>query len=103
MVFENKRGYMYFMSNQNNTVLYIGVTSNIVKRVYQHKNKAFKGFTAKYNCDKLVYYEIFDRIEDAIAREKQLKGGSRKRKNELVEGFNHNWKDLSEGWLFYFD
>ena len=90
------------MSNKNHTVLYIGITNNLVKRVYQHKNKAYKGFTARYNCDKLVYFEVFDRIEDAIAREKQLKAGNRKHKNKLVDGFNSEWKDLSEGWLFYF-
>jgi len=93
---------VYFMSNKNNTVLYIGVTSNLVKRVYQHKTKAFKGFTSKYNVDKLVYFEVFDDINKAIAREKQLKKGNRKRKNELVNATNPEWKDLSDGWLFSF-
>ncbi|MFK5891121.1 MAG: GIY-YIG nuclease family protein [Flavobacteriaceae bacterium] len=91
---------VYFMSNKNNTVLYIGVTSNLIKRVYQHKTKAYKGFTEKYNCDKLVYFEVFSDINEAIAREKQLKKGSRKNKNTLVNNDNPSWKDLSEGWVF---
>ena len=93
---------VYFMTNINNNVLYIGVTSNLKKRVYQHKIKAFKGFTEKYNCDKLVYFEVFIDINQAIIREKQLKKGNRKRKNELVDTMNPNWLDLSEGWLFNF-
>jgi putative endonuclease len=88
------------MSNINNNVLYIGVTSNLEKRVYQHKIKAFKGFTEKYNCNKLVYFEVYTDIKMAIAREKQLKKGNRKRKNDLVNYINPNWDDLSEGWLF---
>ena len=103
MKFGPRKGYVYFMSNSNNTVLYIGVTSNLVKRVYQHKSKAFKGFTSKYNCDKLVYYETYDSIEVAIAREKQLKSGNRNRKVKLIVEMNPEWNDLSEGWLFYFE
>tara|TARA_Y100000815_G_C12919302_1_gene341039 strand:- start:22 stop:237 length:216 start_codon:yes stop_codon:yes gene_type:complete len=61
------------MANKNNTTIYVGVTSNLVKRVYEHKTKAFKGFTTKYNCDKLVYFEGYDSIEEAIIREKQIK------------------------------
>jgi putative endonuclease len=91
------------MSNKNNTVIYIGVTSNLVKRVYQHKTKFYKGFTARYNCDKLVFYEDFIRVEQAISREKQLKSGNRKRKESLIANMNPNWDDLSEGWLFFFD
>ena len=91
---------VYFMSNKTNSVLYIGVTSNLEKRVYQHKIKAYKGFTEKYNCDKLVYFEVFSDIRQAISREKQLKKGNRKRKNDLVKKLNPEWKDLSEGWLF---
>lgn len=91
---------VYFMTNKNNTVLYIGVTSKLVKRVFQHKTKAFKGFTAKYNCDKLVYFEVYSDINEAIAREKQLKKGNRKRKNDLINRENPNWNDLSEGWVF---
>lgn len=88
------------MANKNNTVIYIGVTSNLIKRVYQHKTGAHKGFTYKYNCDKLVYFEEFATIEDAIAREKQLKSGNRKRKEELISKVNPNWEDISEGWVF---
>ena len=91
------------MTNKNNTVIYIGVTSNLLKRVYQHKTKKFKGFTQKYNCDKLVYFEEFTCINQAISREKQLKAGNRNQKEDLVNSENPEWKDLSDGWLFYFD
>ncbi|GGZ75800.1 GIY-YIG nuclease family protein [Algibacter mikhailovii] len=97
------KSYLYFMTNKNNTVIYIGVTSDLVKRVYQHKTKTYKGFTAKYNCDKLIYFEEFSDINRAIAREKQLKSGNRKRKEDLINSNNPDWSDLSEGWLFYFD
>lgn len=97
------KSYVYFMSNKNNTTIYVGVSSNLIKRVYQHKNKTFKGFTSKYNCDKLVYFEEYDSIEDAIIREKQIKKGNRKRKEDLINKENPEWNDLSEGWLFYFD
>ncbi|MGS2741856.1 GIY-YIG nuclease family protein [Sinomicrobium sp. M5D2P17] len=95
-----QKSYVYFMTNQRNTVLYVGVTSNLIKRVYQHKIKAYKGFTSKYNCDKLVYFEEFLDIIEAIAREKQLKKGTRKRKETLINEINPEWKDLSEGWIF---
>ncbi len=91
------------MSNKNNSVIYIGITSDLIKRVYQHKTKEYKGFTAKYNCDKLVYFEEFTDINQAIAREKQLKAGNRKRKEDLIHTRNPEWSDLSDGWLFYFD
>lgn len=97
------KSYVYFMSNKNNTTIYVGVSSNLIKRVYQHKNETFKGFTSKYNCDKLVYFEEYDSIEDAIIREKQIKKGNRKRKEDLINKENPEWNDLSEGWLFYFD
>ena len=90
------------MSNKNNTVIYIGVTSDLVKRVYQHKTKFYKGFTARYNCNKLVFYEEFISVEQAISREKQLKSGNRKRKESLITNMNPNWYDLAEGWLFFF-
>ena len=90
------------MSNKNNTVIYIGVTSDLLKRVYQHKGKAFKGFTSNYNCDKLVYFEEFLDINQAIVREKQLKSGNRMRKENLIKLKNPDWEDLSEGWLFQF-
>lgn len=91
------------MSNSNHTVIYIGVTSDLTKRVYEHKSKKYQDFTSKYNCTQLVYYEEFSRIEDAIIREKQLKAGNRKRKEALIQENNPDWKDLSNGWLFYFD
>ncbi|EDP94635.1 GIY-YIG nuclease family protein [Kordia algicida OT-1] len=98
-----KKPFVYFLTNKNNTVIYIGVTSNLMKRIYQHKTKSYKGFTSKYNCDKLVYFEEFQSINEAIIREKQLKSGNRKRKEELINKENPEWNDLSEGWLFYFD
>ena len=91
------------MTNKNNTVIYIGVTSNLLKRVYQHKTKAYKGFTYKYNCDKLIYFEEFNDINHAISREKQLKAGNRKKKEDLINSLNPEWKDLSDGWLFNID
>jgi len=77
-----------------NTVLYTGITGNLIKRAYEHKQKLVQGFTKKYNINKLVYYEIFDDPENAIAREKQIKAGSRKRKIALIESKNPEWKDL---------
>jgi len=97
-----KKSYIYFMTNKNNTAIYIGVTSVLLKRVYQHKTKMFKGFTSKYNCDKLVYFEEFEDISFAILREKQLKSGNRKHKEDLINLENPTWLDLSEDWLFHF-
>lgn len=84
------------MSNWNNEVFYIGVTNNIVRRVYEHKEKLVDGFTKKYNVNKLVYVESCEDVNDAIAREKQLKGGSRQKKINLVASYNPDWKDLSD-------
>ncbi|QFZ54418.1 GIY-YIG nuclease family protein [Oceanihabitans sp. IOP_32] len=98
-----QKSYVYFLTNKNNSVVYIGVTSNLLKRVYEHKAKIRKGFTHRYNCDKLVYYEEFNDIKQAISREKILKSGNRKRKEDLINVQNPNWDDLSDGWLFYFD
>ncbi|SDM38323.1 GIY-YIG nuclease family protein [Kriegella aquimaris] len=95
-----KKSFVYLITNKNNTVIYCGVTSNLVKRVYQHKTKYYKGFTARYNCGKLVYFEEYNSIVQAIAREKQLKAGNRKRKELLIQSINPHWKDLSEGWVF---
>jgi len=89
-----QNSYVYILSNKNDNVLYIGVTSNIVKRVYEHKNKLVEGFTEKYNIEKLVYYEIFDDIELAIEREKQLKNWHKDWKRNLITSFNEEWKDL---------
>ena len=88
-------GTVYIMTNNNNKVLYTGVTSNLVKRVYEHRNHAIPGsFTDKYNCTKLVWYQGFGRIEEAITEEKRLKGGSRQQKIDLINSSNHDWKDL---------
>ena len=85
---------VYIITNSRNTVLYTGVTNNIIARVYHHKNKSVSSFSKKYNLDKLVYYEIFQDINDAIKREKQIKAGSRKKKIELINKNNPEWKDL---------
>ncbi|MFC2094155.1 GIY-YIG nuclease family protein [Bacteroidota bacterium] len=90
----NKQYFVYIMTNKNNTVLYTGMTNNLIRRVYEHKEKLLDGFTKKYNCTKLVYYEFFNDPYNAIAREKQIKAGSRKKKIELINSMNPNWKDL---------
>ena len=90
----NKHYYVYILFNKRNGTLYIGITNNLVKRVWQHKNKLADSFTKKYGVDKLGYYEVCDDINNAIAREKQLKGGNRKNKLELIELNNPNWHDL---------
>ncbi len=90
----NKQYYVYIMTNNNNSVLYTGMTNNLIRRVYEHKEKIIDGFTKKYNCTKLVYYEIFNDPYNAIAREKQIKAGSRKKKIDLINSMNPNWKDL---------
>ena len=85
------------MTNQTNTTLYVGVTSDLPVRVQQHKtNKYPRSFTARYRCYKLVYYEPFHSIEEALSRERQLKAGNRKRKEDLINGMNSEWKDLYE-------
>ena len=94
----DKAFYVYIMTNKGNTVLYTGVTNDLERGVYQHKNKLIEGFTGKYNITKLVYYEEFDDSYNAISREKQIKAGSRNKKIELIEAVNGEWKDLSEGW-----
>jgi len=85
---------VYIITNTRNTVLYTGVTGNLTGRIYYHRNKSVSSFSSKYNLEKLVYYEIFEDINQAIAREKQIKGGSRKKKIELINKFNPKWKDL---------
>ena len=88
-------GCVYIMTNKMHTVLYTGVTSDLIGRVWKHKNKFYpKSFTAKYNCDKLVYYFLYPRIEEAIAFEKAIKGGNRKNKIQLVNSMNPEWVDL---------
>ncbi|MHB8139227.1 MAG: GIY-YIG nuclease family protein [Smithellaceae bacterium] len=93
----NKQFYVYIMTNKNNTVLYTGVTSDLNKRVYEHKNKLMEGFTKRYNIDKLVFYEVYDDINNAITREKQMKSGTRAKKIKLIEEMNSGWKDLFNG------
>jgi putative endonuclease len=85
---------VYFLANCINVALYIGVTNDLVRRVYEHKQKLVKGFTSKYDIHKLVYYEVFSDPENAISWEKKLKDSSRARKNRLVESFNPKWIDL---------
>ncbi|MBV5330537.1 MAG: GIY-YIG nuclease family protein [Chlorobium sp.] len=91
-----KQGFVYILTNTYNKVLYTGVTSDLKRRIYEHRNKLANGFTKKYNCTKLVYYEITEEIETAIEREKQIKAGSREKKLALIKGFNPAWTDLYE-------
>ena len=92
-----KHYYIYISTNKRNTVLYVGVTSKLSERIQQHKEKQDKkSFTAKYNIDKLVYYEEYSDVKIAIVREKQIKAGSRKKKIELIENINPEWKDLTK-------
>jgi putative endonuclease len=89
---------VYIITNKAKTVFYIGVTSDLQIRVLQHKKKEYIGFSAKFNCDKLVYFEQYQWIQDAIAREKQLKAGSRQKKIDLIVDSYPSWNDLSDGW-----
>ena len=90
-----KQYYVYILTNWNNKVMYVGVTNNLARRVYEHKNKLVDGFTNKYNINKLVYYEQTTDVNSAIAREKQIKGWHREKKDALVLAINPAWKDLS--------
>ena len=95
-----KGGLVYILTNKNNTVLYTGVSSELIRRILEHKTKQFpKSFTAKYNLDKLVYFENFHSIEEAIAREKQLKASNRLTKEKLINSINPEWIDLYDGLL----
>ena len=87
--------FIYILTNKNNNVMYIGVTNDLQRRLYEHKNELMDGFTKKYHVHKLVYYESYSEIKDAISREKSLKGLLRRKKNELVETLNPTWDDLS--------
>ena len=87
---------MYILTNRRHTVLYISVTGDLKRRVYQHREKVLPGFTRRYNISKLVYYECAEDASAAIAREKQIKAGSRRKKIELVSGFNSEWRELYE-------
>jgi putative endonuclease len=90
----SKQYYVYIMTNKRNTVVYVGVTSDLIRRVYEHKEKLANGFTKKYNIAKLVYYEVFEDVENAILREKQIKAGSRQKKVQLINSMNKEWCDL---------
>ena len=92
----DKRYYVYILTNRNNHVLYTGVTNNLARRIFEHKNGAGDTFTSKYNLHKLVYFEETNNVESAILREKQIKKGSRRKKLELIEGINPDWNDLME-------
>jgi len=94
-----KQSYVYILSSKKNGTLYIGVTSDLIKRVWEHKNNVVEGFTKKYSVHNLVYFEIYEDIEQAIKREKQLKRWNRKWKLELIEKSNPDWVDLYEGIL----
>lgn len=92
-----KKGYTYITTNRNHTVLYTGATSTLKDRIDRHRNKKYKNsFSARYNTDKLVWYQEFEWIGDALAREKQIKAGSRKKKIDLINAMNPEWKDLYE-------
>ena len=91
-------GFTYILTNGAHTVLYVGVTSNLVRRIEEHKRSAVPGFTAKYNVRKLVYYERYERIEDAIVREKQIKGKTRGKKAALITALNPRWNEITCKW-----
>ena len=93
-VTSSKQGYVYILFNKRNGILYTGVTSDLVKRVYEHKNRLQQGFTSKHQVDKLGYFEESDSITSAIEREKRIKGSSRRKKLDLIESINPGWKDL---------
>ncbi|MCB9981619.1 MAG: GIY-YIG nuclease family protein [Rhodospirillales bacterium] len=91
-----KQPAIYIVANRKNGTIYTGVTSDLVARIYQHKNETLEGFSTKHDCKKLVYYELFTEMEAAILREKQIKGSSRKKKIQLIEAMNPDWFDLYE-------
>ena len=91
--------YVYMMTNRHRKVLYAGMTNDLTRRVYEHQNHLIPGFTAKYNVDMLVYFEQTGDVNAAIAREKQIKGWSRAKKNVLVESMNPDWADLAKDWV----
>lgn len=93
---KNHNYYVYILSNWNNKVIYVGMTNNLERRIYEHKSKLIEGFTKKYNLTKLVYYELTEDVNSAISREKEIKKWRREKKNNLIESLNPNWDDLSE-------
>ena len=94
--FKTMAYYVYMLTNQRRTVLYTGITSDLIKRTIQHKEKEYPGFTQWYNADRLVYYESHEMVEEAIKREKEIKRWLRRKKVALIDGFNPEWKDLFE-------
>ena len=90
----NKHYFVYIMTNRHNKVLYTGITTDLKRRVYEHREKLISGFTKKYNLSKLVFYEIYQDPENAILREKQIKAGSRQKKIDLINAINGEWLDL---------
>lgn len=94
-----KRYCVYILTNKSNRVMYIGVTNDLARRLFEHKNDCTDGFTKRYHVHKLVYYETTSDVMSALEREKELKGWKREKKNALVETMNPEWKDLSEGWF----
>ncbi len=93
---QDRQSFIYILTNKHNRVLYTGVTSDLKKRIWEHREKLVDGFTKRYNVTKLVYYEVFADIRDAIAREKQIKAGSRQQKIGLIAGMNPEWRDLCD-------
>ena len=96
---KQKRFYVYIITNKNNTTFYIGVTNDLMRRMWEHKNELIEGFSKKYKLKKLVYYEEYEKIEDAIRREKQLKNWHREWKMNLIKEMNPEFKDLSGDWF----
>jgi putative endonuclease len=94
-----KGGYVYIIGNWTGGVIYIGVTNDLLKRIYQHRYKLIKGFSSRYNLSRLLFFEKYDDIESAIRREKEIKAWRREKKNTLIQSFNPDWKDLAEGWF----
>jgi putative endonuclease len=95
----NQSSYMYMMSSSSRRALDTGVTARFHHRIFEHKSDLVEGFSSKYNCHRLVYFERFTNVVDAIAREKQVKGWRREKKNKLVESMNPAWKDLAADWF----
>jgi putative endonuclease len=98
-----KKYSVYIMTNKYNNVLYTGMTNNINRRVFEHKNKVYNGFTKKYNVNKIIYYEKLNTLEEAMNREKQIKCKSRAKKIELISKYNKEWKDLTDNFWGLFE
>ena len=98
MLLKDSQFYVYLLTNKPNETLYTGITNNLMRRIWEHKNKINEGFSKRYGLYKLVYFEIFKSAKEAITREKRLKKWKRQWKIELIEVMNPYWKDLSEGW-----